>query len=214
MKTDFFIYVLFRPDGRPCYVGKGRGKRWIKHARRSANPHLASIIALAGGELPAVRIRTDLTEPRAFEIERAFIAAIGRKANGGILVNMTDGGEGAVGAVRSEKTKEAIRLALKGKSKSVAHCKAMRGPRKPLSQDQRDAISARQTGRRHDESWKKAIGVGLRTSPKNDARRAAIGTAQRGIPKGPCTESRRLAAKAGALAYHQNKRAARLAQER
>lgn len=212
MKTDFFIYVFFRPDGTPCYVGKGRGKRWIKHARRSTNPHLASIIALAGEELPAVRIRTGLREAEAFEIERAFIAAIGREPNGP-LVNATDGGEGAIGAVRSAETKEAIRMALKGKPKSLAHCQAMRGPRKPLSPEQRDAISSRQTARRHTESRKAAIGRGLRTSPKNEARRIAIGDAQRGIPKGPYTEGRRLAAKAGVLAYHRNKRAAMLAQE-
>lgn len=214
MIRQFYIYVIFRPDGAPCYIGKGSGKRWRKTGRRTHNPHLARIIAKAGGELPVVKIRDGLTEPEAFETERAFIAAIGRQANGGPLVNLTDGGEGATGKVMSEAAKDAIRAAQKGRPKSDEHRAAMRGPRGPMSQENRSAISARQIGKKHGPEWSAAIGRGLRESPNNDARRKAIGDAQRGIPKGPCTESRRLAAKAGMLAYHQNRRAASaLAQE-
>ena len=96
-RSDFYVYVIFRPNGVPCYVGKGRGKRIDRHFRSAQNPHLASIIAQAGGQLPAVKIRQNLTDKVAKEIEVAFIAAIGREANGGPLVNLTDGGDGTAG---------------------------------------------------------------------------------------------------------------------
>src|ERR1700726_2403659 len=90
----FYIYALFRPNGIPCYVGKGKGRRFRAHFHRTCNPHLRSIIAQAGGELPAIIIGGELTESGAFELEKIFIPAIGRKANGGPLVNMSDGGIG------------------------------------------------------------------------------------------------------------------------
>ena len=96
--TDFYVYVKFRPwDGSPCYVGKGKGDRAFAHEYRAFNPHLANIIKKAGGELPTVFVREGLTERDAFELEVIFIKSIGRKANGGPLCNMTDGGDGSTG---------------------------------------------------------------------------------------------------------------------
>lgn len=95
--SDFYVYIYFRLDGSPCYVGKGYRERWISHKRKSCNKHLAAIIKNSGGDLPVVKIRQGLTEVQANEIEVALIKAIGRKANGGPLVNQTDGGEGARG---------------------------------------------------------------------------------------------------------------------
>lgn len=99
MKNDFYVYVCFRPDtAEPCYVGKGRGRRWQDHNKnRSANPRLRNIVKKYG-ELPCVKIRVGLTELEAFTIETAFIRAIGR-GNDGPLVNLTDGGEGSTGYV-------------------------------------------------------------------------------------------------------------------
>lgn len=113
----FYVYVLFRPwDGSPCYIGKGKGKRWREHAISGAkhkNRHLANIFKKSGGKLPAVKIREGLTELEAFEAECALIAALGRQIDGGPLVNLTDGGEGVVGMAHSEETK--ARLGKKSK---------------------------------------------------------------------------------------------------
>jgi hypothetical protein len=99
------VYVYFRPDtGQPCYVGKGRGRRWKAHNQhRSANPHLRNIVRKYG-EVPCVKIRTGLTEADAFTIETAFIKAIGRGADGP-LVNLTDGGEGSTGWIAPAETR-------------------------------------------------------------------------------------------------------------
>jgi hypothetical protein len=94
--SAFYVYAYFRPNGTPCYIGKGKGHRWLHHMRFTSNKHLASLICRYG-ELPVVKIREGLTDGEAIDVEVALIAAIGRKANGGPLVNQTNGGDGASG---------------------------------------------------------------------------------------------------------------------
>lgn len=102
-----YVYIVFRPSGLPCYVGKGHGSRWKRHDRKQKqNPHFAAILAQAGGELPVAVIRNGLTDFEACEIEVALIAAIGRETAGGPLVNMTDGGDGTSGAVMTAEWRE------------------------------------------------------------------------------------------------------------
>lgn len=95
----FYIYVIFRPNGVPCYVGKGSGSRVDYHERNKHhyNKHLRGIIAAAPNGLPKVIVRSKMTEDEAFAAEVAWISAIGREAHGGPLVNLTDGGEGSSG---------------------------------------------------------------------------------------------------------------------
>jgi hypothetical protein len=92
----FYVYIKFRPDGRPCYVGKGRGIRYrVNH--RPHNRHLQAITKAAGGKLMTKIVRRGLTEVAAFALERSLIAGIKREVNGGPLVNQTDGGDGISG---------------------------------------------------------------------------------------------------------------------
>jgi hypothetical protein len=166
------------------------------------------IIKASGGELPVVKIRDGLTESEAFDYEVLFIAAIGRVAHGGPLVNFSDGGEGgATGAIRSAETREKIRAALKDKPKSPEHRAALRVPHKPLTEEYRAEISRRQIGKRHSAERCAAISRGNLNSPKNATRYKASGDAQRGIPRGPCTPERREKSRLGMLAYHARRRA-------
>jgi hypothetical protein len=92
----FYTYAYLREDRTPYYIGKGTGNRaYIKRygngrARRPKN--LNNIILL----------KQNLTEEEAFRHEKYMIAVFGRKDLGtGILHNRTDGGEGAIGSVRT-----------------------------------------------------------------------------------------------------------------
>ena len=129
MERGYYVYIAFRPwNGRPCYVGKGNGRRWRVHLWRSHNIRLRRIITKAGGDIPIVAIRTNLTEAEAYEIEKAFIAAIGR-GDRGPLVNMTDGGEGTSGHKQTDKTIERrVRARIRaGVLAANAHRKAEQG---------------------------------------------------------------------------------------
>ena len=153
-RHDFYVYVIFRPNGIPCYVGKGQHRRWLEHAKGSCNQHLTNIYKLAGGALPAIKIREDLTETEAFDIEKVFIVAIGRKTTGGPLVNLTDGGEGVSGMKQSEHAIATTRARFLGKKRG------------PMPEESRANLSAARKGWRASDDCKRAISAGLKGKPK------------------------------------------------
>jgi len=91
LKEDFYVYChQTKDDGKCFYIGKGRGRRaYIKDKR---NPHWKNKVKKHGG-FDAVILVNNITEEKAFELEKDFIKQIGREN----LVNMTDGGEGMTG---------------------------------------------------------------------------------------------------------------------
>jgi len=143
----FYVYVLFRADGRPCYVGKGSGKRTKDHFRMGKshyNSHLANIFAKHEREGLSVReeiIAKFLTEAEAFELEKVLIAQHGRADLGtGCLANLTDGGEGAI-------------IALEARQKIVAAHKGVKNPAKGrkgrvISKATREKIAAVRRGKK------------------------------------------------------------------
>lgn len=176
----FYVYVVFRLDGRPCYVGKGKGARWQQYGRHQRNnKHLLAINAAAraaGKELPVVKIRSDLSESEALAVEAALISAIGRNP-AGPLVNLTDGGEGISGFRFSAESKEKIAAAQRGKTRSPAL---------------REQVSAKLKGRPKPPSFGMQIAA-IQTGRKfTDERRANISKALRGTKKtgrGPLSDA-------------------------
>ena len=99
MRT-FYTYLWLREDGTPYYVGKGSGTR----AWRKGTPHRDRVLVQ---EFPS--------EEDAFLAEKFLIAFYGRKdLSEGCLINLTDGGDGASGAVRSDEFREMKRIAALG----------------------------------------------------------------------------------------------------
>lgn len=132
--------MLFRLNGLPCYVGKGTGDRWLNHEKkkRFRNNFLQGIVLDArnkGLDLPKVKIQDNLSEKDAFILEMALIKAIGRRNLGtGLLVNLTDGGDGGGGRVFSEDHKLKLSEASKGHRHTI---------------EQKEKIAAASRGRKH-----------------------------------------------------------------
>lgn len=109
----FFAYILKDPrNNKPFYVGKGKGNRPFYHINeakqnkitKTTNKHKLNIIkSILKENLEVVVTKIEApSEEEAFEIEELLIAMLGRKDTGtGILTNMTDGGEGTSGKIKS-----------------------------------------------------------------------------------------------------------------
>lgn len=160
MAGNCYVYIAFRLDGSPCYVGKGSRGRWRVHLNRSHNRQLRGIICRAGGDIPIVVIRSGLSQDKAFEIETAFIRAIGRFPHGP-LVNMTDGGDGPSGVKQSNETIQKRVAKLKGQKRTA---------------EQKERISKAIQGRRVSDSHISA----LRNYPRTAAGRARMRAAKLG----------------------------------
>lgn len=160
---DFYVYILFRRDGRPFYVGKGRARRFKYHvtAAKNEKSHKAAIIreTIATGELPIVIVKDRLKECEAFAIEIALIKAMGREPNGP-LVNCTDGGEGQSGA--SQETREKISASRRGKPLTEGHRESLSEALKsyPKTQQQIAKIAKANTGKKRTPKQIERLSLG------------------------------------------------------
>ena len=100
MNNTYYVYAYLRKDGTPYYIGKGKGRRITAVHNVSVPDDKSKIKTIA----------TNLSENESFLLETKLIKHYGRKDNNtGILRNMTDGGEGASGAIRSQAFKDNLR---------------------------------------------------------------------------------------------------------
>lgn len=178
-----YIYIVFRPDGRPCYVGKGTGQRWKRHdCRAKSNPHYKAILDLAGESLPVVIISSGLTDKRAYELEGLLTQAIGLEKDGGPLVNCGHGGQGGPsGVVRSDEWKKTRSLRAKEvwerkeyREKTLRSDRNRSGNKQTRSDEFKKAMSARLIGNTHTLGFK-----------HSDEARAKISASRKGVPKSP-----------------------------
>lgn len=169
-RNDFYVYALFRDDGRIFYVGKGFGYRWNHHAiaaRSGKRGHRFNIIRdmqARGIEMAKVKIHEGLTEAVAHEYEVALIGAIGRQPHGP-LTNVTDGGEGASGRKRTPEERARISVTQSGRQKSLEECAR---------------ISASNTGKSPSAATREKLSAALLGIPKTAAHIANRSAAQRG----------------------------------
>jgi hypothetical protein len=143
----FYVYAYLREDNTPYYIGKGKGLRaWIKIKSRER-------INCPKDKTRIVFLETNLTDLGALALERRYIKWYGRKDNNtGILRNLTDGGEGGNGAIRSLETRAKMSASAKGK------------PKGPMSAELKQQISNKLKGR---PSHKKGKVAGPQHTPES-----------------------------------------------
>ena len=98
----FYVYAYLRKDGTPYYIGKGsQGRINQSQGRGCGKPP----------EERRVKIKENLGEKEAFELEIELICTYGRKGidDGGILHNKTIGGGGSAKYRTEEERKQAER---------------------------------------------------------------------------------------------------------
>jgi hypothetical protein len=102
MRNDYYTYAYLREDGTPYYIGLGCGRRAYKNHRHVPVPPRSQILFL----------KRNLTRAEAVKHEVYLICVLGRKCDGGILVNLTTGGDGTVGYSVDQNTRDKIRKTL------------------------------------------------------------------------------------------------------
>jgi hypothetical protein len=131
----YYTYAYLREDGTPYYVGKGKGDRaYRKVGKPCATPKDKSKI---------IYLKTNLTEEQSFNHERYMIFILGRKDLGtGILLNKSDGGEGASGCIPSEETRRKRSVKMKGENNPLYGKRGKDSPRygKKHTQETKDKI--------------------------------------------------------------------------
>jgi hypothetical protein len=116
--SQFYVYVLHKPNLTPFYVGKGTGSRVLNHESDARNTtlrsHKLNVIRAIHRLGQSVVYRLDAffdQEEDALARERELIADIGRHDLGrGLLTNQTDGGEGTSNPSSESRERRAATL--------------------------------------------------------------------------------------------------------
>ncbi len=133
--TIYYVYAYLRQDGSPYYIGKGSKHRaWYKGSNDNIRPPTDSSRVII--------VESNLTEIGAFAIERRLIKWYGRKDKGtGILRNMTDGGDGAIGVIRTKHHKQSISKAIKGRQPTWCY-RPVKGPNGLIYKTSKEAAAS------------------------------------------------------------------------
>lgn len=177
----YYIYAYLDPrkpashgfDYEPFYIGKGKNKsrRDVKHlweARktegRSTNHRINRIRGILKDDMEPIILRLfeNLSHEDACNKEIELITTIGRKdLDNGPLLNLTDGGEGSIGRVHSDETRQKI-------SDSHADFSGDKHPSWGMKRSEETCkrIGATSKGRRHSEETKKKIAESVRKTKR------------------------------------------------
>jgi hypothetical protein len=153
-QRSFFVYVDRKPCGEPFYVGKGTKARVARLDRRTR--HHSNITAKYPGWTRTVLCEG--TEEYCFFIENRAILTFGRlDKKTGTLINLTDGGEGASGSIKSDKARalqsESMRKAWSDPESRERMSAPMRGEKNPNygrshTEEARDKIREAKIGKK------------------------------------------------------------------
>jgi|DEB0MinimDraft_6_1074348.scaffolds.fasta_scaffold103532_2 hypothetical protein len=85
---EYYTYAYLREDGTPYYVGKGTGRRaYVKHRRGKGN------FVPVPEENRILILKTFNDEESAYRHEEYMIFHYGKEKDGGILINLCEGGK-------------------------------------------------------------------------------------------------------------------------
>jgi len=155
--------------GSPYYIGVASSADRPLHKNHNAPvPTDRSLIRI---------MRQGLDWDRAAQWERLYIQRYGRKDNGtGILLNLTDGGEGAFGAVRTAEQRERYRLASQGRTHTLETRQKLSDARlgQLLTPEAKQKISESLKGRTQSAEWAEKRAAAHRGAKRSEQTRQRI----------------------------------------
>jgi hypothetical protein len=147
-----YVYRHIRLDkNEPFYIGIGSDSNYNRAYEIKKNRRNIVWYRIASKCKIEVEIMLDnLTWNEACEKEKEFIKLYGRKdLNTGILCNLTDGGDGSIGFIVNQETKEKMKVRMQGKNNPMYN--------KPHSKELIEQIRLKRLG---ISAWNKGLKTG------------------------------------------------------
>lgn len=124
-KDKSYVYILTDKDGVPFYVGVGVRNRLAVHVSKhelQSGANLLKINTILKIGIDNIRVKLFCFAERSYclDMEVKLIAHFGMKSKGGILTNLTEGGEGVSGRKISESEKRKRSESAKLKAETFA----------------------------------------------------------------------------------------------
>lgn len=127
--NQFYVYAYLRENYTPYYIGKGKDKRAYRKSKQD-------IIKTPKDKSRIIILHDNLSEVYAFILERYYIRWFGRKNNNtGILRNLTDGGEGLSGLIKTKEHK--IKIGITNSISQIGNKNGSGNKGKTISQETR-----------------------------------------------------------------------------
>ena len=163
MISGYCVYVHYRPNGAPFYVGKATGLRRPYSFTRRTLKH-KNVVAKYGAEKIVVSVLLMGTEQEALAKEVELIAQF--TAEGHSLANLTPGGDcGSSGHRHTAEARRRIALAARGRTHT---------------EEARRKIGDAHRGVKHSEESRRKNAEGHRGIKHSDDTKRKISEAQRG----------------------------------
>lgn len=161
-----YLYRHIRLDkNEPFYIGIGSDTEYKRaNSNHNRTKYWKNIISKTEYRIDIVM--DNLSWEEACEKEKEFIALYKRKSDGGILCNLTLGGEGVYGLKHSDQSKQLMSIQRKGRKQSeetiIKRAKKLSGINNPnygkkIPDYQKEIIAAAQRGRKKSDLEKEAI---------------------------------------------------------
>lgn len=153
--NEYCVYFYLREDKTPYYVGMGKKQRpFAKHAHRQDKgdfkPDKNDLILI---------VHENLSQQEAYDFEIKYIKEYGRKCDGGILINLTEGGEGAKHNEETRKKMSMIKTGIKASEETKRKMSEMRkGKKMPIGSGKKAAQTRLAKGNnKHTDETKRKI---------------------------------------------------------
>lgn len=152
----YYVYAYINSKtGLPYYIGKGKENRAFKKHDYVSVPNDKSKI---------VFLETNLTELGALALERRMIRWYGRKIEGGILLNLLEGGDMPPSRKGKKQSKASIKKAIATKI-----IRGNTGKGRIKSKEEIEKSNATKFARGTNKRSKESIAKGFKTALENGA---------------------------------------------
>ena len=173
---DFYVYIYLDPrkPGKyvynsctfayePFYIGKGIGNRVNSHLHKNhlkiksfKNNKIKKILSEGYNIKEYILIITCESEQDAFDLEIKLISDIGRHdLKKGPLTNLTDGGEGFGGLIKTDEHKKKIGKANKGKIRTEETKRKLSEIQKGRTYEERMGVEMTERVKKEKSKWMK-----------------------------------------------------------